>query len=76
MAENPKTGDAVSLACAGGESSVNGEVFGREGYFLGANRGGVHDARQTRESVFFITFGGADTTRGLAEALSQLPHLP
>jgi len=76
IAENPKTRDAVLLACLPGETSTHGEVLGREGYYLSGNCGAVHEARKTRESVFFVSFTPADRARDLAEALSQLPSLP
>jgi ribosomal protein S18 acetylase RimI-like enzyme len=76
IAENPKTGDAAVVSCAGREANVGAEVFGRDGYFLTAGAGAVHEARQTRESVFFAAFTSSDRARDTAEALSQLRCLP
>ncbi len=76
IAENPASGDAVLLACPGGPAQVGGEVFGRDGYSLGASVGATHDARQTREWPFFIAFTQAPRARHLAEVLSELKALP
>ena len=64
------------LAGPGGEAGTHGQIFGRDGYFLGAGHGATHEARETRESVFFVSFTSADRARDLAEALSELRGLP
>jgi len=76
VAENPKMGEAAVLACSGGESSTHGQVFGRDGFFLSGGRGAMHEAREMKESVFFISFTSAERARGLAEALVELSELP
>jgi ribosomal protein S18 acetylase RimI-like enzyme len=76
MAENPKTGDAVVLAGPGGEASTHGQVVGRDGYVLTASSGATHEARETRECVFFLSVTEADRARELAEALSAFRGLP
>jgi len=76
MAENPKAGEAALLAGPGGETGTHGQVYGRDGYFLSAGIGSVHEARETKEAVFFISFTSADGARDLAEALSELRELP
>jgi hypothetical protein len=76
IAENPRAKEAVLLGGPGGEASVSGEVLGTEGYALGANHKGMHEARQTRESVFFIGFTSTNLAPDLAETLSQLEQLP
>jgi len=76
IAENPKAGEAVVLAGPGGEAGVRGHVCGGDGYFLAAGRGATQAARETRESVFFVSFTDAERARDLAEALSELKGLP
>ncbi len=76
IAENPKAGQAVVLSCADGEAGVGAHVLGRDGYSLSAGREGHHEARQTREAVFFISHLPADRARDLAEPLSELKELP
>ena len=76
MAENPKAGEAVVLAGPGGEAGTHGQVYGREGYCIGAGVGAVHEAREARESVFFVSFTATEGARELAEALSELKGLP
>jgi len=76
IAENPKAGEAVVLACRDREANVGGTVWGRDGYCLNAWRGATHEARQTRESVFFVAFTEASRTSDLAEALAELKGLP
>jgi hypothetical protein len=76
MAEDPKTGDAVALVCAGGEAGTGGNVVGRDGYSLGCGRGATQDAGETRESVFYIAYVGADRVGDLAAALAELKELP
>ena len=55
---------------------AHGQVFGRDGYLLSGGRGAMHEARETRESVFFISFAAAKGGRDLAEALAELSELP
>jgi len=76
MAENSKAGEAALLAGPGGETGTHGQVYGRDGYCLSAGIGSVHEARETKEAVFFISFTSADGARDLAEALSELKELP
>jgi len=84
IAENPKAGQAlratggqaVAVAACDQQSHVRGVVFGSDGYFLAANRGGTQEAKETRESVFFVAFTGADQAGALAQALSELDALP
>ncbi len=76
MAENPKAGEAALLAGPGGETGTHGRIYGRDGYFLSAGIGSVHEARETKEAVFFISFTSAERARDLAEALSELKELP
>ncbi len=76
IAENPKAGEAVLMACSGVEAGVSADILGRDGYCLSANAWGRHEAKQTRESVFFISYQPADRARDLAEALSELKELP
>ena len=76
IAEHPKAGQAVLMACRGGESGVGGVVFGRDGYFLNCGRRAVNEAQETRESVFYVCFTETPRARDLAEALSQLQALP
>ena len=76
LAENPKAGQAVLLACREGEASLTGGIFGREGYQLQASRRSTLEARETRESVFFICYIETPRARDLAEALSKLDGLP
>ena len=63
-------------ACPGGASHTDGQVLGRDGYLLSARRGGTHEARETQETVFFVSFTSADQARNLAKALSELKGLP
>jgi ribosomal protein S18 acetylase RimI-like enzyme len=76
IAENPKAGEAVVLACGDREANVGGTVWGRDGYCLNAWRGATHEARQTRESVFFVAFTETGRARDLGEALAELKGLP
>ena len=76
IGENRKAGEAVTLACGDREANVGGTVWGRDGYCLNAWRGATHEARQTRESVFFVAFTEAGRARDLAEALAELKGLP
>ncbi|MDH4179320.1 MAG: hypothetical protein OEV33_02325, partial [Armatimonadota bacterium] len=76
LAENPKTGQAVVMACRGVEMGAGANIFGRDGYFLQAEAGRVHEAKQTQESVFFISYLPADRARDLGEALAELKELP
>jgi len=76
MAENPRAGEAVVLAGPGGEAGTHGQIYGRDGYCLSAGRGAMHEARETKESVFFVSFTSAERARELAEALSELEGLP
>jgi len=76
MAENPKAGEAVVLACGGREGLVGATVWGRDGYCLNGWRGATHEARETKESVFFAAFTKADRARDLGEALAELKELP
>jgi ribosomal protein S18 acetylase RimI-like enzyme len=76
IAENRKAGEAVVLACREREASVGGTVWGRDGYCLNAWRGATHEARQTRESVFFVAFADAGRARDLGETLAELKGLP
>ncbi len=76
IAENQKAGEAVLTACSGVEASVGGDILGRDGYLIHASAWGVHEAKQTRESVFFISYLPAGRARDLAEALSELKELP
>ncbi|MDH4179432.1 MAG: hypothetical protein OEV33_02900, partial [Armatimonadota bacterium] len=76
LAENPKTGEAVLMACTGVEAGVGANILGRDGYFLNAGTWRMHEAKQTRESVFFISYLPADRARELAEALAELEELP
>jgi hypothetical protein len=76
IAENPSGGEAVVMACSGVEAAVSAEVLGRDGYSLNAGAWRVHEAKQTRESVFLISYLPADRARDLAEALSELKELP
>ncbi len=76
IAENPTAGEAAVMAACDRESTTNGIVFGRDGYFLGANRGAAQEARETRESVFFAAFVEGERAATLAPALSQLEGLP
>jgi hypothetical protein len=43
---------------------------------LNAWRGATHEARQTRESVFFVAFADAGRARDLGETLAELKGLP
>ena len=76
IAENPKAGQAVVLGSAGGDAGVGARVLGRDGYNLSGGGEGRHEAKQTREAVFFISYLPADRSRDLAEALSELKELP
>jgi ribosomal protein S18 acetylase RimI-like enzyme len=76
IAENPKAGEAVLMACSGVEAGVSADIVGRDGYCLLANAWGRHESKQTRESVFFISYLPAGCARDLAEALSELKELP
>ncbi len=76
LAENPKAGEAVVMACSGVEAGVSAHILGRDGYLLNASSGGVHEAKQTRESVFFISYLPAERARDLGEALAELKELP
>ena len=67
------------LACHPGERgshSIGGEMCGNDGYFLFAGRSTTHEARQTGEAVFFLTFTPAVRARDLAEALAEVRGLP
>jgi len=64
------------LACGDKEAEVSGTVWGRDGYCLTAGRSTTHEARETRESVFFIAFTEAAAARDLGEALAELKGLP
>ncbi len=76
VAASPKAGEAVVMVCSGVESGVSGEILGRDGYLLHASAWGVHEAKQTREALFFISYLPTERTRDLAEALSELKELP
>ncbi len=76
IAENPKAGEAVVLACHRPHANTESVVFGTDGYFFGARQRVNHEAWETRESVFFISFTEAARARDLAEALSGLKTLP
>ena len=76
IAENPKEGESVVLACTSNEAAVGADVVGRDGYFLVARRWATHEARQTRESIFFIAYTETAKARDLAGALAQLKELP
>jgi hypothetical protein len=76
MAENPKAGEAVVLACGDREAGVSGTVWGRDGYCLSAWRSATHEARETRESVFFAAFTQTERAPDLGEALAELKGLP
>ena len=76
IAENPKAGQAVVLAAGDEESGLHGRVMGKEGYCLRAWRSASQEARETRESAFFIAYTDTEKARDLAEALSRLKALP
>ncbi|MFB3879627.1 MAG: GNAT family N-acetyltransferase [Armatimonadota bacterium] len=76
IAENRKAGEAALLACGDREAAVGGNVWGRDGYCLTAGRSTTHEARETRESVFFAAFTDTTRARELAEALAELKGLP
>jgi hypothetical protein len=76
LAENPKTGEAVLMACTGVEAGVSANILGRDGYLLNAGTWRMHEAKQTRESMFFISYLPTDRARELAEALAELEGLP
>jgi ribosomal protein S18 acetylase RimI-like enzyme len=79
VAESPKAGQAVIAACHPGDGIAGGlgaSVCGKEGYFLWCGRGEQLEARETRESVFFVSFTDLARGRDLAEALSGLKELP
>ena len=76
IAENPKAKQAVVFAGCHPESWLGGHVFGRDGYLLSGGRAAHQEARETRESVFFVAYPEAASARELAEALSKLSALP
>jgi len=76
IADNREQGQAVVLACDDVHASVYAQVFGRDGYYLSAHRGDTHEARETQESVFFVSFLESDRARDLAEVLAEVKGLP
>ncbi len=75
-AVNPKAGEAVVLASSDLNAGIGGQIFGRDGYFLHAGRGAGHEGRETKESLFFISFTEVEEAQHLAAALSELKTLP
>ena len=79
MAENTKAAQAAFITCYRAEGNLqgtHGELLGSDGYSLNGRRYGQHEARQTRETIFYIGFADAPRARDLAEALSKLKELP
>ncbi len=76
IAEHPEQEQAVVLTNGADHARVFANVFGRDGYFLGGRAGGRHEARETREAVFFLSYPSPNQARDLAEVLSRLPALP
>jgi len=79
IAESRKADQAVVAACHLGDARSQGlgaNICGKEGYFLWAGRSGTLEARQSAESVFFLSFTDLARARDLAEALSGLKELP
>jgi hypothetical protein len=76
IAENPKADEAVLMACSGADAGASTDIVGRDGYCLVARAWGVHEATQTREAVFFISYLPAGRARDLGEALAELKELP
>ncbi len=76
IAENPKAREAVVLACCDKEAVVGASIWGRDGYCLDAWRGATHEARQSRESIFFAAWIEAERARDLGQSLSELKGLP
>jgi GNAT superfamily N-acetyltransferase len=75
-AVNAKAEQAVVLASGDPDANVGGQIFGRDGYFLHGDRGGLHEGRETKESAFFISFTEMERAQDLAAALSALEALP
>jgi hypothetical protein len=76
VAENPACGQAVVVAGNGPHVQTFARVVGAAGYCLGAGASALHEAGETRESVFFVTFGETTAARNLADALCLLEGLP
>jgi len=78
MAENPKAGEAAFITCYRAEhrQGTHGTIVGIEGYSLRGSRSGQHEAGETGETIFYLSFTETARARDLAEALSRLKGLP